>query len=123
MRHYLCLDDRVLAYLGVKGSRPAILGKRRRAVIRSEHPAEEPEDWEDAVKEMAGKWGLGGRAVTLFLGSGVRWSSFPVPWGSLGQQRRMAETMFLAREQEEGEWEASVHICRDRRKRKAWGIV
>ena len=123
MRHYLCLDDGVLAYLGVKGSRPAILGKRRRAVIRSEHPAEEPEDWEDAVKEMAGKWGLGGRAVTLFLGSGVRWSSFPVPWGSLGQQRRMAETMFLAREQEEGEWEASVHICRDRRKRKAWGIV
>ena len=32
MRHYLCLDDGVLAYLGVKGSRPAILGKRRRAV-------------------------------------------------------------------------------------------
>ena len=123
MRHYLCMGDGYLEYLGIK-EHPRGAGEgRRRTVVRARRLINGDEPLGDAVHSLAEEWGLRGKRMELLAQDGVKRISRPLPKGKDRELRRMAENMLRAEEADIEQWEAAVEILYGNKEEPPLGIV
>ena len=68
MRHYFCLDEERVIYLGVKEHLCGIGGERKRTVVWTERPFDGK--LERPIHDLIREWGLKGKRVDLVLEAG-----------------------------------------------------
>ncbi len=110
MRHYFCLDEERVIYLGVKEHLCGIGGERKRTVVWTERPFDGK--LERPIHDLIREWGLKGKRVDLVLEAGVKRAVFSLPPGNARQMRRMAEYMLRARKEETEDLAAAVELFR-----------
>ncbi len=110
MKHYLCLDEGSIVYVGVKKRLGMNAKRRRRTVVWARRTFTDKAGLGQAAGKLVREWELKGKRVNLILDAGVRRMDVRLPPGRSWQLRRMAENMLLARTEGEGEWDAAADI-------------